>query len=41
MTIDKKLCDIEIEEIKDIGTGGNVCLTFQRFKKGYCMLGAL
>jgi len=38
MTIDQKLCDIEIEEIRDIGKGGNVCLIFQSFKKGYCML---
>jgi len=38
MSIEKKLYPIQIEEIKDIGKGDNVCLTFQKFEKEHYML---
>jgi 3-dehydroquinate synthase class II len=37
MTIEHRLCDIEIEEMKGIGWCDNVCLTFSSFKKGHCI----
>jgi 3-dehydroquinate synthase class II len=38
MTIEHRLCDIEIEEMKGIGRCDNVCLTFSSFKRGHCIL---